>query len=283
MDIPIFDTVLVDVNCVAHLAYAAYWGDDQDQEDVNEYIDNLQSLYFRFPFLKAKSYIVFGDSPPYWRTRVLSRNTGVIYKGTRSEKTAGKYQFLQIFNQKAGAILKPHFEADDLISEYVIQHPEEKICILTVDSDLMQLAKDNVTWFCCKGYFPQVRSESNGNLEKWLNHKFTKLSKKRIGHLDTSKAQSIIDWKVIYGDKSDNIPAGEGQREIIDLRHPTRHLRVIDSHPNFKEECESKRKTIEPLMYPIAAIKEYEEKYLCGFPTKVPELLDMNATKKPPG
>lgn len=266
-----FDIVLVDINCIGHLAYQYFWGDDADPEEVDEYILRLQELYFKFPFLKAKEYLVFGDSPPYWRTRVLSRISGTVYKGTRSERSTGKANFLNRFRELAGAIKKPHFEADDLIAAYTLSHPNKKTCILTVDSDLIQLASGNVTWFCCKGYFPQVRSESNGNLKLWLDKKFTKLSKKRIGHLDTSKASSIVEWKVIYGDlKSDNIPAGEEFRQLIDLQHPTRHLKVIDSYPNFIQECEQHIKKVQGLDRPWTAIEEYEEKYACSFITKMP-------------
>ena len=269
-----FDTVLVDINCVGHLAYASFDGNDNDMKDIEIYIERLLDLYFTFPFLKTDKFVVFGDSPPYWRSRVLSRKTGAVYKGTRAEKPLGKYMFLQAFMRMSQAILKPHFEADDLIAQYVVDHPEEKICILTVDSDLLQLAKDNVTWFCCKGYNPQVRSESNGNLKKWLDGKFEKLSKKRIGHLDTSKAQTIIDWKVIYADRCDNIPAGEDQREIIDLKHPTRYLRVSDNHPEFYQECEKKKRTAVQSKTPYKDVDAYMGLYLTGFPTKFPTAKD---------
>lgn len=267
---PLFDTVLVDINCVAHLAYRQFEGDCYDSVEVNKYIEDLLAVYFRFPFLNAKSYIVFGDFPPYWRSRTLSRNYGTVYKGTRAERSDGKKKFLQTFAKLAGAITKGHYEADDLIAEYVRTHPEEKICILTIDSDLIQLAKDNVTWFCCKGFFPQVRSESNGNLEVWLSKKFHKLSKKKIGHLDPSKASSIVEWKVIYGDSSDNIPAGEGSRILIDLNYPVQDLSLSRNHPEFIQDCEDHRKTVIPFEKPLKAIDAYEKESMYFFITKLP-------------
>jgi 5'-3' exonuclease len=262
-----FDTVLVDVNCVAHLAYAGYWG-DYSLEDMSEYIQKLQNVYFRFPFLKTHKFIVFGDSKPYWRTRHLSREQGVVYKGTRAERSETKIEFLNLFSKMAGAICKRHFEADDLIAAYISDHPQEKICILTVDSDLLQLAKDSVTWFCCKGYYPQVRSESNGNLKVWLDKKFSKLSQKRIGHLDTNKADSIIEWKVIYGDKADNIPAGELSRCLIDLKSPVKSLDVHSNHPDFKAECDRSLRIVDGPKTPYLLVDQYETETMCTFPTR---------------
>jgi hypothetical protein len=111
---------------------------------------------------------------------------------------------------------------------------------VTVDSDWLQLLRPSksgqgvVDWLCAKGYNPQFRSIRDGSLACWLSKKFNK-SKKKLGHLDPHDPQSIVEWKVIMGDKSDMLAAGEKNREMIDLMKPPEEWDFVSMYPDFTQ------------------------------------------------
>jgi len=86
-------------------------------------------------------------------------------------------------------------EADDLIAEFVAEHPEDTIMIFTQDSDLYQLRAINET----------IRF-----------HNFTE----EINPIDNGFSyQHYADWKALAGDSSDNIPgvSNLGPKQAADL------------------------------------------------------------------
>ena len=94
----------------------------------------------------------------------------------------------------------PVFEADDIlgmVSKYATEQDMNMI-IISADKDLYQLINDNVVIFSHKG---KELIDSN-----WVHNNY------RIN------INQWIDFKILQGDKSDNIPGFEGIGEVTALR-----------------------------------------------------------------
>lgn len=265
MTLPSFDICLIDTSVIGHLAYHSYYC----ETDLSTYINNLVSTYEAIPFIhNVKEVLWCGDSPPYWR----KLNNG-FYKGNRPAKTDDLVSALTALYDKTQPLKFPHFEADDVIATYCDIFRNKKILILTIDSDLLQLLEidkknqDRVSWMCAKGYPPQFRSIATGGYQQWLTKKLSKCSKKRIGHLDLNSPQSIIDWKVIYGDPADSIPAGENYRHLVDLRNPDPNWVLKDVHPEFKKLAVQKTKKVKRKYSVKEVLEAYHQNTGSYFPT----------------
>lgn len=265
-----YSTVIIDTNCLAHICWRKWYG---ESAHMQAFIEDTIHTYSYLPFMPepADHILWVGDSKPYFRTKMMMSESMGVYKGTRSDRSSEQQDFLSIFNKVANPVLFPHYEADDLIAGYIRERRDvEKIRICTVDSDLMQLIHANVDWFCIYGFPPQLRSLTGG-MDTWLTKKFSKLSNKRIGHLDVNNPQSIIDWKVEYGDIADNIPAGEQSRSLIDLFNPPAEYLLSNVHPNFIEIMDDRKVKVRKDRPKWVVRKEYEDRNYMYFPTKVYE------------
>ena len=177
-----------------------------------------------------------GDSKeiPYWRTQAvrtwldglpedapqLTRRKGsrLGYKGNRNTSPDAAWAGKRAI--KFGEPLTyPGYEADDVAASIVKAFPDRKILLATVDSDWMAMITedDRVNWCCLKGFNPQYRNYKRG--VEWFENKIKKESKATQREIDTSDLSQIVDWKMLVGDSSDNLPAGT-PREIIDLFEP---------------------------------------------------------------
>lgn len=236
---PKYDTMLIDTSVVAHLCYHSYYC----QQDMDYFVDACVFAYNFAPMVESCKNVVWcGDFPPYHRRLNFS-----TYKGSRPPKGSDLKDMIRMFNEKSNAVRFPHYEADDVIRAYVDTFTDEKILILTVDSDLLQLLKENVDWCCAKGYPPQFRSLRDGSFSRWFDNKLKKISKKKVGHLDRNSAQSIVDWKVACGDQTDKIPAGENYRWLIDLRQNVDGWRLEEQYPEYAEVLQAAKIPVQPV------------------------------------
>lgn len=243
------------------------------QQPKEEYIEHCMNLYNAAIFIPepVKNILWVGDSKPYFR-QLLRWD----YKGNRPTAPSD----FSDFSAYADSLLKPlkyhHYEADDIIGAYVKSHPQERICILSVDSDLLQLCRkgdgehNEVFWFCAYGYPPQKRSLCDGSFADWLTKKLSK-SKRKLNHLDPNDPQSIVEWKVIMGDKSDGISAGEQSRVMIDINNPPAPWHLLETNPEATEDFESRKIACLPLrkgLNQYLAYGQFREHTGSNFPTQ---------------
>lgn len=169
------------------------------------------------------------DSKPYWRKEIYS-----AYKSNRAAEP-DKAWFIKRFATECNAIAFDGYEADDIAAAIVqmnaIDPNPRRIVLGTVDSDWLQMVSDRVVWCCLTGYNPQYRDIENGLI--WFRNKLSKESQKRQRILreeygvDGSDLRQIVDWKVVCGDKSDNLPPG-CDRCLVDLFAPPEEYRLAD-------------------------------------------------------
>lgn len=144
------------------------------------------------------------------------------YKGNRQTSPSAQWAGKRAI-KFADPVLFPGYEADDVMAGVVKSFPEREILLATVDSDWLQCVKDKdehsekVSWVCLKGFSPQYRDTKRG-LE-WFENKISKESVKTKDTIDTSSLRNIVDWKMLVGDVSDNLPA-DTPRQFIDLFEP---------------------------------------------------------------
>jgi 5'-3' exonuclease len=270
-----YDVALLDSNTFAHQLYRK-WPGAEDYMPMADFILHAVEAYSHIPFIKdVKTYIWIGDGKPYFRKLNYQE-----YKSNRPPKEDELTEFLRLFNECVNSFSIMHFEADDLIAGYVrLFQNTQKILIVTVDSDLLQLIGENVDWCCSYGFYPQLRSIHDGTFTIWLENKFKKLSKKRIGHLDTNCPLSIIEWKVEYGDTSDNIKPGEDSRWLIDLRNPPEEWDVLDIE-GFGEMFEEYRRETDNTKNKISVYHDFNRKTGTCLPTSfvrkiIPEIVNV--------
>lgn len=165
---------------------------------------------------------------PYWRSLFLPS-----YKGTRKAKparyfTVGDYGRRYIAkHQSIHYFTLPGYEADDFAGTFVYakrQHQRlpggdpvianREIILWTVDSDWLQLVGDGVVWHNTGPWEPRIKHAPE--VLEWAYRRFKWVLK---------HPSEIVDYKMQYGDKSDNLPPGT-DRFMIDLmnQHPKYHL-----------------------------------------------------------
>lgn len=261
------DTVLIDTNVLVHLLYNN-WDPNIPMET---YVRLGVESYNKLPFIleKVGKILWVSDGKPYFRRRIYR-----TYKGNRPEKDELFEKFAKCLYDLVNPLTYPYFEADDLIAHYIKNHPEKRIMILSVDSDLLQLLREKteeqeeVFWCCAAGKWPpQVRSIANGGLKVWLSKKLDR-SKKKLGDLDPNNPKSIVEWKVRCGDKSDNIPAGEASRDMIDLLNPPAGWVLTDHYETFLEDCAQREIDPSPCETKHQVYVDFVQKTGYYFPTR---------------
>jgi 5'-3' exonuclease len=157
------------------------------------------------------------DSKPYWRKEIFP-----AYKSKRAPQP-DKDWFIKRFVSEVNPIGFDGYEADDVAAAIVKLNPDKRIILGTIDSDWIQMVDERVIWCCLTGFLPQYRDIADGLA--WFRAKLLEESKKRQRILleeygvDGSDLRQIVDWKVVCGDKSDNLPPGS-DRCLIDLFNP---------------------------------------------------------------
>lgn len=256
---------VVDTNVVVYRCYELW---RQGSDSVEDHAKGMAEYYTKFPWIDGvTTQLWIHDSPPYWRSTLLPE-----YKANRGKKEEDLMSYLSVFKRAVNSFGIPGYEADDIVASIVKLYPRRKTLLCTVDSDWLQLLSENVHWVClCGAWAPQYRRLNDGSFQQWMNKKFVKLSKKRIGHLDLNSPQSIVDWKVIYGDLSDNIPAREDSRVLIDLLNPP------DAYDLAKTDATNLRSLVKLHSYPVKVRDPFKILQRCAaqyglFPTKRFEL-----------
>lgn len=144
---------------------------------------------------------------------------------------------------------KDNYEADDLIAEAVrvakIQYPNNPICVLTGDLDMVPLVDEQVSVYM----YPATQTFAEGGYPELNNYEqITPRSYKRILERKTSVKKlggfadynTLLATKIIRGDNSDTIPCMQGffrkPKRLVDL---LQSVSEIDGFKEFKyEPCE---------------------------------------------
>lgn len=161
----------------------------------------------------------------YWR-----HDYHTDYKTGRSPKSSLLLQIRDLLlnywvEQGLQVLAQDGFEADDWAGALVkYSNPEDKIALVSVDSDWAQLVSDRVMWL---DVFPPSRRKelhqkksvlgSMEVLERFNNQRAFQRTRLLRDPFD------MVDYKHEFGDKSDRIPPGRlVPIGIIDLLHPLR-------------------------------------------------------------
>ena len=137
---------------------------------------------------------------------------------------------------------KDNYEADDLIAEAVrvakIQYPNNPICVLTGDLDMVPLVDEQVSVYM----YPATQTFAEGGYPELNNYEqITPRSYKRILERKTSVKKlggfadynTLLATKIIRGDNSDTIPCMQGffrkPKRLVDL------LQNVSETEGFKE------------------------------------------------
>ena len=140
------------------------------------------------------------------------------YKGTRSEKTETFWRIFNIgwdyVNAYFPVFSQEGYEADDIMGAiYRLSRDgsagsivkERQILMSSLDRDWSQLSDDSH-----KVYFANTRVPfPNEKIQERLvgNQGVIEHTKHRMGY-DLDHPKNLADWKVKFGDKGDNLPAG---------------------------------------------------------------------------
>lgn len=196
----------------------------------------LYNTLFWFKGANPANYDVIwvGDdkTEPYWRRLAVSnwlagldpmdkiftkrKGARLGYKGSRASCPYQTWVSRQM-NRYSACLTVPGYEADDIIAGIVKTVLDRDIIIMTVDSDLIQLVDERVSWCCLTGFNPSFRDVEGS--QKWFANKLSKESKKTQAAIDPTNLRDIVKWKSLVGDISDNLPAGTPEY-IIDLFNP---------------------------------------------------------------
>jgi hypothetical protein len=210
-----------------NLYNSVFWIENYSPEDF-EIIwvgDDKTEPYWRIKEVKEWLDSLAEDDPSLVRWKDSRKG----YKGNRFHEPYRRWVMNRI-NKFSNAVCIPGYEADDVAAAIVKSEPDREIILGTIDSDWIQMVSEKVTWVCMHGWSPQVRDVEGGKI--WLKRKLEKESRKAqrglveagINLLDPD-LRSIVKWKSIMGDKSDNLPPGTPE-EFIDLFNPPEERRL---------------------------------------------------------
>lgn len=260
--------VIIDASCVVHLL-VDFTRDPITKKVVNQLnnrdrdkrlldgIELYNTLFFLHGINPSDCDIIWtldNKDEPYWRVGAVKMwleslppedSKLVRRKGTRLGYKANRdsCSYRQWVMKRMGKFCQGlgvgSFESDDVAAAIVKIYPGRKVILLTIDSDWLQMVNEDVTWVCLKGYSPQVRDLSNAKL--WFQNKLNKESVKTRELINSDDVRNIVDWKMLCGDISDNLPAGT-PREIIDLYNPPDEHKLW-LQPWFKKQVEKHTKS----------------------------------------
>jgi hypothetical protein len=192
--------------------------------------DAKEKPYWRFDYLKE-----WFKSLPEEEHNKLSKDILRGYKGTRTNCQYRLWCQKRFFSF-SNSLLVPGYESDDIIAAIVkIVDGKRPIIVLTVDSDLSGLISDSkrVLWACLTGFNPPIRDEKR--LQSWMVNKLSKESAKGIKliinsgiSLDKPNVEDLWKWKILMGDRSDNLPANSPP-EMIDLFNPPNEFKLWEN------------------------------------------------------
>lgn len=210
----------------------------------------------------------YKDTNNYWRDRFMKTSPEVQaawitfaekekrplseipthYKGTRADKTDTFWRVFDIgweyVHNYFPVFYQEGYEADDIMgaiyrlsrdssSERVVR--QRQILMSSVDRDWSQLVdEDHKVYFAnMRVPFPKEKIQERlvGNLGV-IEH-----TKHRMGY-DLDHPKNLADWKVLHGDKSDNLPPGS-PKCLFDLCEPNLDYAIEFSAPWFNSlrEC----------------------------------------------
>lgn len=210
-----------------NLYNSMFWIENYSSEDF-EIIwvgDDKTEPYWRIKEVKEWLDSLADDDPSLVRWKDSRKG----YKGNRFHEPY-RHWVMNRINKFSNAVCIPGYEADDVAAAIVKSEPDREIILGTIDSDWIQMVDEKVTWVCMHGYYPQVRDVEGGKI--WLKNKLNKESlKAKMKLLNAGidlfdpDLRSIVKWKSIMGDKSDNLPPGTPSK-FIDLFNPPEERRL---------------------------------------------------------
>jgi hypothetical protein len=210
----------------------------------------------------------FKDGDNYWRDRFMRRSAEVQsawlafaekegkplseipthYKGTRSEKTETFWRIFRIGQEYVHnyfpVFSQEGYEADDIMGAiYRLSRDSEadsivrkrQILMSTVDRDWSQLVDEdhNVYFANMRVPFPNEKIQERlvGN-QGVIEH-----TKHKMGY-DLDHPKNLSDWKAVWGDHSDNVPAGS-PKCLFDLCEPNPEYVIEKAAPWFPKLIEA--------------------------------------------
>ena len=230
--------LVVDYRVLCHKVFHLVESQVENGVSGQSYIKSLWSILLnagpQFVDCTEASVIVVDDCKPYWRTELFPE-----YKGGRKEKSDRFYSVADIglsyiTSPKAKwlYLVKQGYEADDWAGAIVaakraaqaaVRHcelgitkvsakdlfvAERPIVLWTVDTDWLQLAGEGVYWANTGPWEPRLR---------YVKETVAYAKKSRtLAKQDIVHPHQIVDVKMKFGDKSDNLPPGT-PRHMIDL------------------------------------------------------------------
>ena len=212
------DILVIDASCIAYFLEGCLERFDmlENQDARKALILYVQErLFLNTP--SPMSVVWCLDSKPYWRSRFEPE-----YKATRGKNKLSISPTLKLLRSLGCHTLAcPEYEADDMASAVVRMLPENRYYLLTTDSDWMGMISENVTMLSPM-FEPRVREQVHA--WGWLRGKHAKLpkchqSKWIMPDVVGFDPKSIWEFKVIFGDQSDNLPAN-CHPGLIDLFNP---------------------------------------------------------------
>lgn len=165
----------------------------------------------------------------YWRDTYLQSISKDFpkYKGNRDYKARPElyYDLLKagheyIEENNLPLLRKRGFEADDfagaLATSIAKIKPDRHTFLYTVDSDWGQLINDDlkILFYYCNSPAWKHKLRNEQIILEWF---------KERQNITLSEVREIVDYKLVEGDKSDNLIPGS-PREVIDLLNPGRLL-----------------------------------------------------------
>jgi hypothetical protein len=198
------------------------------------------------------SFLAVGDGDNYFRYKYVPE-----YKGGRQAKPTSFGEMKGEVLAKFGTLIMNGYEADDLIAAAcrLFEDEFDNICIVTVDSDLLQLCTETIYWVSANTtHRPRVRWSLASCFDwLWTNKGYD------LNGCSTLKEAVIKDrWE--RGDSSDNYERG-ADPIVFDLS-----LSPIHQEPNIKQSLASRMKMITPTMLETAAFAVAELDKLKLFP-----------------
>ena len=200
------------------------------------------------------------------------------YKKNRKEKTQEFINYKLFIEDKIkksrySYAVAEGYESDDIIASFIDWYPNEKILILTMDSDLFQLVQPNVSIIKPnKGGYSFVVDPIN------TVRSYRGMEAKTVLESKGVMSDQIIELKALAGDKGDNlvVPIPKlGEKRVIDLLNTyadldgifqaTEETSIFDRflYPQFREQIKENKDLIYLFKELVTLKKDVPKDCLC--------------------
>lgn len=191
---------------------------------------------------ETRDYVFCQDTKEYWREFEL-KQYGINYKGKRA-RTSQKVSCLAQVNKAIKEYLRRKgvsifscrthnqlgYEADDLAAGIVqtIANDYKRVILFTDDSDWLPLINKKIWWYGIHHRYPRLRNDAC--FKDWRLQSYSFNQSKSKKNFPMSSFRDVWDFKVRFGDSSDNIPA-RSKAKGIDF---TPYINLFNPLPGYK-------------------------------------------------